>query len=59
MRQGDYFQTSFYFLKKLYISQKQVVSTSVFERTFAIIMKTNFITFQTVDLDICSILIFL
>ena len=62
MRQGDYFQISFSFLKKIYIRYKQVVSTLVltdFGRPPLIhTTKTNPIAFKTVDLETCSILTF-
>ena len=60
MRQRDQIQTLFRFLKKLYIKQKQVINTLVliyFRRSrLKHAIKTNFITFQTADPEICAIL---
>ena len=50
--QGNYFPTSYFFLKKLYIQQKQVVSTLVLKyfgrHQFANAIRTNYMTFYTV-----------
>ena len=62
MKLRDQFQISFCFLEKLYIRSKQVISTLVliyFGRPPpGQTMKINSLTFQTVDLEICLILIF-
>ena len=64
MRQGDQFQTSFYFLKRFNIWRKQVVSSLVSIYIFrqpstCHAIKTNCINLQAIDPEICSILIFL
>ena len=60
--QGDQFQTSFCFLKKLHLRPTQVVSNLVFtyigKLLLAHTIRTIFITFQTCDPKIYSIVIF-
>ena len=60
MRQGDYFQTTFRFSRKLYRSQsKQSAPLIHFGRPLlGRKIKTNCIAFQTVETEICSILSF-
>lgn len=62
IKYGDQFQTSYCFLKKLYIRLKQMGSTLVLTHfgRFGLghTIKTNFTTFQTTDPDIYLILMF-
>ena len=62
IRKRDKLQTSFYFLKKLYIRQKQVICILVsiyFEGPpQRDTIKTNSMKPQATDPEICSILIF-
>ena len=62
IRQEDYFLTSFCFLEKLCMKYEEMVSTYFLiylgKPGLGHTLKTNFIIFQTVDPEICSILIF-
>ena len=59
MNQGDQFQTSFCFFKKAFCNVKAIVSTLVFiyfgRPGLGHTIKTNFLTFQIADPEICSI----